>query len=519
MASILGRTPFVDKILSSCSSEQLSTLASLVNNPGSASTVYLYGNDRLLSESNKGVSYVQLMIDEYSRRYLNGFLVYVDNDHCGFFSFTSNSSHIVEIEIHPTDLTYVDIYENLSAEEFRRTLADMAGGGGSGSTDTVKWFFAPYSNDRKYKQDDFCSKDGKIYYCLIDMEEPEEWNPEHWDEVSPEMYQQSGLYTGTSFPIIINEFFGGDSKLGGESLELSQTYQWGMNGKQTDKTTLNSNKLEITHTVKETPESEEQTTNNFRITPSYIARYYYDTELSEDKSWTLRFPVAPNESDYTFETQETVPEHQTTVVFIKGFRTNLNGRFLSAYEENMDAMAIGNNILNVYLVCQITRGGEKLSLEQAKSYMKYMTGSEFVPQYNYDYPHNTLFVNKDDGSYWKPQWDETNGMVLWYVATPYVTTQEISENDMFTAYEAYYKYKVGNILHYGDDNIDNISLTINKVYDISVEGEGEDTVLMVILASGCDIVNGVPVIYQLTWTQGQTPVLTTKYLAEATPVV
>lgn len=137
MASILGKTPFVDKILSSCSSEQLSSLQSLINNPGSATTVYLYGNDRLLSNSNKGVSYVQLMIDEYSRRYLNGFLVYIDSTHCGFFSFLGTSSHLIEIEINPLTLAYVDIYENLSAEEFRRTLGDMVTKGEGGNDSNI----------------------------------------------------------------------------------------------------------------------------------------------------------------------------------------------------------------------------------------------------------------------------------------------------------------------------------------------------------------------------------------------
>ena len=125
MSSILGTKPFVDKILSACSAEQLVELQGLINNPGSPTRAYLYGNDRTLSNSNKGVSYVQLMIDEYSRRYLNGFLVYIDSTHCGFFSFSGTSSHLIEISIDPLTLAHVDIYENLSAEEFRRTINDM----------------------------------------------------------------------------------------------------------------------------------------------------------------------------------------------------------------------------------------------------------------------------------------------------------------------------------------------------------------------------------------------------------
>lgn len=135
MASILGKKPFLDKILSSCSADDLSTLTSLVDNPGTPTIIYLYGNDRLLNSNHIGVNYVQLMIDEYSRRYLNGFLIYIDNTHCGFFSFTGNSSHLVEIEINPATLAYVDIYENLTAEEFRRTLFDITGGSGGGSAD------------------------------------------------------------------------------------------------------------------------------------------------------------------------------------------------------------------------------------------------------------------------------------------------------------------------------------------------------------------------------------------------
>ena len=128
MASILGKKPFVDKILSSCSTQQLKTLLNLINNPGEATTIYLYGHDRLLSSSNIGVNYVQLMIDEYSRRYLYGFygfLVYIDGTHCGFFSLRGFSSILTEIEIDPVTLKYTDIYEQLSPEEFRRTIGDM----------------------------------------------------------------------------------------------------------------------------------------------------------------------------------------------------------------------------------------------------------------------------------------------------------------------------------------------------------------------------------------------------------
>ncbi len=142
MASILGKRPFLDKILGSCSKEQLSTLQSLMNNPGNPTVIYLYGHERLLNISHVGVHYVQLMIDEYSRRYLNGFLVYTNASNCGFFSFANLSSHLVEIEIEPLSLAYVDIYENLTAEEFRRTVADMSGGEGGGGGITVPTFTA-----------------------------------------------------------------------------------------------------------------------------------------------------------------------------------------------------------------------------------------------------------------------------------------------------------------------------------------------------------------------------------------
>ena len=46
--------------------------------------------------------------------------------------------------------------------------------------------------------------------------------------------------------------------------------------------------------------------------------------------------------------------------------------------------------------------------------MEYMTGARFLPVYNYEKPQNDIFVFADDGnSLWKPQWDSTNGLILY----------------------------------------------------------------------------------------------------------
>ena len=100
-----------------------------------------------------------------------------------------------------------------------------------------------------------------------------------------------------------------------------------------------------------------------------------------------------------------VPKHQVETIFIVDALTNINGR---AFQNHTSTeVTIGS-----YTGLKILKNGNKVNEQEAKEYMEYMTGSFYLPKYNYDKPKNTYFV-KPDGHIYKPQYDSTNGLVLY----------------------------------------------------------------------------------------------------------
>ena len=102
-----------------------------------------------------------------------------------------------------------------------------------------------------------------------------------------------------------------------------------------------------------------------------------------------------------------IPSAQATVTVVSSALTNINGRTLTSYEACF-------NVVGGYNAIIITKGHEVLSEEQAEDYMEYMTGSRFLPVYNYEKPQNSIFLFADGGMY-KPQYDSENGLVLYFL--------------------------------------------------------------------------------------------------------
>ena len=107
-----------------------------------------------------------------------------------------------------------------------------------------------------------------------------------------------------------------------------------------------------------------------------------------------------------------VAGHQATATVVINALTNLNGRILTAFEATLTTISGG------YTVFVITRGGNKLDEEQAKNYMEYMTGSRFLPAYEYEKPKKSMWIMAY-GSFWKPQYDANNGMMLFAIPNPF----------------------------------------------------------------------------------------------------
>lgn len=94
--SVIGKKPFVNKIVDTCSKEQTQQIIDLMNHLGNPTLVALYGCDNLIGPANIGVSYVTLKMNQLLAQIVNGILVYIDDTHCGFFGITSNSDNIVD---------------------------------------------------------------------------------------------------------------------------------------------------------------------------------------------------------------------------------------------------------------------------------------------------------------------------------------------------------------------------------------------------------------------------------------
>ena len=134
--------------------------------------------------------------------------------------------------------------------------------------------------------------------------------------------------------------------------------------------------------------------------------------------------ITPNVTTITYEQYENLLEYinsefqnninfQTNVAIIRGPIININGWVLSNYESE-------EKVIEGYPCYKITYGGENLDEEKARNYMEYMSGSRFLPVYNYYKPQNSYFINSN-GEILKPQFDETNGLLLYKITNPFAT--------------------------------------------------------------------------------------------------
>ena len=103
-----------------------------------------------------------------------------------------------------------------------------------------------------------------------------------------------------------------------------------------------------------------------------------------------------------------IPTNQMSMAIVANALTNINGWNLSAYEATLGTT-------NTYVTYTITYGGAVLTQAQAAAYMRAMTGSDFVPTYNYNIPQNTYLMFADK-TIWKPQYDAINGLILYKMA-------------------------------------------------------------------------------------------------------
>jgi hypothetical protein len=119
--SVLGRKPFVDYIIDACDKDRLIVLDGLLNNLGTPVAHISFGD---VNDDFLGVNYVVFNLNELQNQNTSGILIYIDNDHCGFFSCGTNSSIMSAYKLNLVKHTFDQIYENLTVEEFRQVAND-----------------------------------------------------------------------------------------------------------------------------------------------------------------------------------------------------------------------------------------------------------------------------------------------------------------------------------------------------------------------------------------------------------
>lgn len=107
-----------------------------------------------------------------------------------------------------------------------------------------------------------------------------------------------------------------------------------------------------------------------------------------------------------------VRDNQMTVSIAVDATHNINGRELTNFVASQTAIGGYPAILVQY------QDNTKLTEEQAARYMHAMTGSNYVPRYDSEnmIPTNS-YIMFADKTLWKPQYDDTNGLVLFSMNT------------------------------------------------------------------------------------------------------
>lgn len=115
-------------------------------------------------------------------------------------------------------------------------------------------------------------------------------------------------------------------------------------------------------------------------------------------------------------TEVDVPNEQATFTLVKNATTNNNDITIEDYEA----------ILLNETTYKILYKGFRLNEEKAKTYMQFMTGSNFLPTYNEEKPQNSV-ITMADLSMWSPLFDEEYGLRLIKVENEIATKEYVNE--------------------------------------------------------------------------------------------
>lgn len=240
-----------------------------------------------------------------------------------------------------------------------------------------------------------------------------EVNPDNrtsWQSLTPILHIKNG-------GVAINKLIG---------QQVTPSYALDVNG-SANATTLYQNGVQVA-TMNDLPQAvtsvnglsggtiSSETTISGNLNAQYVkGTWLYSSSATEASSWTdvwvnnngwlYKRSKANFKSDLDIPSSDDVHLTQNNTVIVGDALTNISGKSLSAYTSQ-------ETTVGGYPVIQILKNGSVLSEADASSYMSAQTGSSYVPKYNYDNPSFSYFIFSN-GTIYKPQWDSTNGMLLY----------------------------------------------------------------------------------------------------------
>ena len=140
---------------------------------------------------------------------------------------------------------------------------------------------------------------------------------------------------------------------------------------------------------------------------------YYAVKLDNNRLLVYCMQVNLTTGVFSIHTEnavsdEDVPTKQAYTAMIINFGQNISGKYVGPDYSIVD-YASGS-----YTGKQIKYDGSVMSKQQTAIYLKFLTGSDYVPEYNFDNPACTYVIDSNLKVY-KAQWDSTNGLIFYDV--------------------------------------------------------------------------------------------------------
>ena len=238
---------------------------------------------------------------------------------------------------------------------------------------------------------------GQLYECSTRIQSAEAWNSSHWTAIK---VSSKFVDLDTAQTISGQKTFSGSVILTNEPLRINSDNYQTHTGDDWD-SYIKADKIEIEN--QDTGNTGELLFPDIEDRTETIATLSDIPTKSTDVNQFGDYYVSPTQ----------VRQYQATLGIIENdLLTNINGHSVSSLykvDENTSFVA-GYPVKKI-----IKLDNSNLSFDDAHNYMRKMTGSEFAPIFDVSVPQYTYIMDVN-GTLYKPQWDSSNGLLLYYMS-------------------------------------------------------------------------------------------------------